>query len=173
VAFVAGQEQSSSTDCEDPTKLQNLVASKSTQNHSQSHAELGLSKEPGGIGTNLTQYSHGKEQFAKHGAANHNADRHYLVVIDDCIKRSGLNSAAPDFVPLSVRKSNTGDGVSHTLNSNQNVLYYFTWCTLSHFFFPSLAYACIWSSYRFLFFIWSEHISNSGGDQEFVGGAMQ
>ncbi|XP_066351243.1 uncharacterized protein [Miscanthus floridulus] len=121
VAFDAGQEQSSSTDCEAPTKLQNLVASKSTQNRSQSHAELGLSKEPGGIGTNLTQYSHGKEQFAKHGAANHNADRHYLAVIDDYIKRSGLNSAAPDFVPLSIRKSNTGDATGSCSSSGANI----------------------------------------------------
>lgn len=115
VAFDAGQEQSSSTDCEAPTQLKNLVASKSTQNRSQSHFKLGLSKEPGGIGANITQYPHGKEQFAKHGAANCNADKHCLAVIDDCMKRSSLNSAAPDFVPLSVRKSNTSDGTSHTL----------------------------------------------------------
>ncbi|KAG0522591.1 hypothetical protein BDA96_07G050400 [Sorghum bicolor] len=118
VAFDAGQEQSSSNHCEPPTKVQNLVSSKSTQNRIQSHVELGLSKEPGDIGTNITQYAHGKEQFAKHGAANCNADKHCLAVIDDCIKRSGLNSAAPDFVPLSIRKSNTGDGSCFSSGAN-------------------------------------------------------
>lgn len=144
VAFDAGQEQSSSTHCEPPTILQNLVSSKSSQNRFQSHVELSLSKEPGGIGTNITQYSHGKEQFAKHGAAYCNADKPCLAVIDDCIKRSGLNSAAPDFVPLSVRKSNTGHGVSHTLKSNQNVLYDFTWCTRSHINFFSFFGLCMY-----------------------------
>ncbi|RLM61676.1 hypothetical protein C2845_PM14G03190 [Panicum miliaceum] len=111
VAFDAGQEQSFSTDCEAPTKLPHLVASKSKQNHPQSHAELGLSKKPGDIGTNLTHDSHGKElEFVKHGAAKCNSEKHCLEVIDDDIKRSGLNSAAPDFIPLSVRKSNSSSG---------------------------------------------------------------
>jgi len=39
-------------------------------------------------------------------------------VIDDCIKRSGLNSAAPDFVPLAVRKSNTSDGSCSSSGTN-------------------------------------------------------
>ncbi|PAN33711.1 hypothetical protein PAHAL_6G039800 [Panicum hallii] len=111
VAFDAGQEQSFSTDCEAPTKLPHLVASKSKQNHPQSHAELGLSKKPGDIGTNLTHDSHEKElEFVKHGAAKCNAEKHCLEMIDDDIKRSGLNSAAPDFIPLSVRKSNSSSG---------------------------------------------------------------
>jgi hypothetical protein len=114
VAFDAGQEQSFSTDCEAPTKLPHLVASKSKQNHPQSHAELGLSKKPGDIGTNLTHDSHEKElEFVKHGAAKCNAEKHCLEMIDDDIKRSGLNSAAPDFIPLSVRKSNSSSGLSN------------------------------------------------------------
>ncbi|CAO2199824.1 unnamed protein product [Urochloa humidicola] len=107
VAFDARQEQSSSTNCE----AQNSVASKSKQNRPQSHVELSLSKNPGEIGANLTQDSHVKEvEFVKHGAAECNAEKHILEVIDDGIKRYGLNSAAPDFIPLSVRKSNTSNG---------------------------------------------------------------
>ncbi|KAG2581698.1 hypothetical protein PVAP13_6KG070700 [Panicum virgatum] len=114
VAFDAGQEQGFSTACEAPTKLSHLVASKNKQNHLQSHAELDLSRKPGDIGTNLTQDSHGKElESVKHGAAKCNAEKHCLEVIDDDIKRSGLNSAAPDFIPLSVRKSNTSNGLSN------------------------------------------------------------
>ncbi|KAL5649197.1 hypothetical protein ACJX0J_040006, partial [Zea mays] len=118
VPIDAGKEQSSTTDCEAPTKLQNLVCSKSTQNHSQSHVKLGLSKEPGDICANITQYSHRKKHFAEHSAVNCNADQHCLAVIDDCIKRSGLNSAAPDFVPLAVRKSNTSDGSCSSSGTN-------------------------------------------------------
>lgn len=118
VPIDAGKEQSPTTDCEAPTKLQNLVCSKSTQNHSQSHVKLGLSKEPGDIGANITQYSHRKKHFAEHSAVNCNADQHCLAVIDDCIKRSGLNSAAPDFVPLAVRKSNTSDGSCSSSGTN-------------------------------------------------------
>ncbi|TKW08863.1 hypothetical protein SEVIR_6G052900v4 [Setaria viridis] len=106
VASDAGQEQSSSIDY-----LQNFVTSKSKQNHSQPHVESGLSKAPGDIGTNLIQDSHGKElEFVKHGAAKCNAEKQCSEVIDDLIKRSGLNSAAPDFIPFSVRKSNTSNG---------------------------------------------------------------
>jgi hypothetical protein len=117
VASDAGQEQSSSFDCEAPTNLQNLVTSKSKQQHSQSHVESGLPKKPGDIGTSLTQDdSHGKElEFVKHGAAKCHAEKQCSEVIDDGIKRSGLNSAAPDFIPFSVRKSNTSNGLFNTL----------------------------------------------------------
>ncbi|OEL27348.1 hypothetical protein BAE44_0011633 [Dichanthelium oligosanthes] len=119
VAFDAGQERSSSTDCEAPTKLQNPVACMSKQNYSQYHVEFGLPKNPGDIGTNLTQNSHGKElEFAKHGAEKCNAEKHCLEGIDDGIKQSGLNSAAPDFIPLSVRKSNTSNGSCSSSGSN-------------------------------------------------------
>ncbi|CAO2164343.1 unnamed protein product [Urochloa humidicola] len=118
VAFGARQEQSSSTNCE----AQNLVASKSKQNHPQSHVELGLSKKPGEIGTNLTRDSHVKEvEFVKHGAAECNAEKHILEVIDDGIKRYGLNSAAPDFIPLSVRKSNTSNVTGSCSSSGMDI----------------------------------------------------
>ena len=141
VAFDAGQEQSFSTACEAPTKLPHLVASKNKQNHSQSHAELDLSRKPGDIGTNLTQDSHGKElEFVKHGAAKCNAEKHCLEVIDDDIKRSGLNSAAPDFIPSSVRKSNTSNGLS---NNSIKMFYMVSPGVLCITLIPSLASACI------------------------------
>jgi len=141
VAFDAGQEQSFSTACEAPTKLPHLVASKSKQNHSQLHAELGLSRKPGDIGTKLTQDSHGKEfEFVKHGAAKCNAEKHCLEVIDDDIKRSGLNSAAPDFIPLSVRKSNTSNGLS---NNSIKMFYMISPGAPYIALIPSLASACI------------------------------
>ncbi|CAL5008329.1 unnamed protein product [Urochloa decumbens] len=118
VAFDAVKEQSSSTNCE----AQNLVASKSKQNHSQSHVELGLSKKTGDIGTNLTQDSHVKElEFVKHGAAECSAEKRLLEVIDDGIKRSGLNSAAPDFIPLSVRKANTSNVIGSCSSSGMDI----------------------------------------------------
>ncbi|WVZ94995.1 hypothetical protein U9M48_040810 [Paspalum notatum var. saurae] len=110
VACDAGQEQFSSTNVEAPTKLQNLVTSKSKKNHSQSHVDLDLSKKSGDIGPNLTQDSNGKElEFVEHGATKCSAEKHSLAVVNDCTKRPGLNYAAPDFIPLSVRKSSTGN----------------------------------------------------------------
>lgn len=34
-------------------------------------------------------------------------------------------------------------------------------------FFPSLAYACNWPRYRFMLFIWNEHIRNSEGGRRY------
>ncbi|CAO2210079.1 unnamed protein product [Urochloa humidicola] len=119
VAFDAGKEQSSSTNSE----AQNLVASKSKQNHSQSHVELGLSKKTGDIGTDLTQDSHHVKEleFVKHGAAECSAEKRLSEVTDDGIKRSCLNSAAPDFIPLSVRKSNTSNVTGSCSSSGMDI----------------------------------------------------
>ncbi|KAF8712954.1 hypothetical protein HU200_028741 [Digitaria exilis] len=124
VAFDAGQAQSSSTDCEAPTKLQNVVACQSKQNHSQYYVARSMSKKHGETGTNLTQDFHGKElEFAEHCAEKCNVEKHIIEVIgeDDCIKRSALNSAAPDFIPLSARKSNTGNVTGSCSSSGMNI----------------------------------------------------
>ncbi|KAL6658985.1 hypothetical protein ACP70R_003025 [Stipagrostis hirtigluma subsp. patula] len=122
VEFDAGHEQSSSTVqcCEAPTDLQNLATGKNKQNHSQLHVELGLPKKPGDIDTNLAKGSHGEKlELAKHMAEKCIADqKHCLELRDYCMKRSGLNTAAPDFIPSSVRKSNTSNGSCSSAGRN-------------------------------------------------------
>ncbi|KAL6840890.1 hypothetical protein ACP4OV_029416 [Aristida adscensionis] len=117
--FEAGQEQNSSTVqyCEASTELQNSAASKSKQNHSQL---LGLPKKPGNTDTNLAKDPHGEElENAKHGAERCIGEqKHSLEPRDNCMKRSGLNSAAPDFIPSSVRNSNSGDGSCSSTGRN-------------------------------------------------------
>ncbi|XP_062196314.1 uncharacterized protein LOC133899346 [Phragmites australis] len=122
VEFEAGGEQSSSTvqHYEAPTELQNLVACNSKQNHSQHNVELGLPKKSGDLDTNLAKDPHGEEiKLAKHGAEKCITEqKHCLDVRDNCMKRSGLNTAAPDFIPSSIRKSNAGNGSCSSTGMN-------------------------------------------------------
>ncbi|XP_062192569.1 uncharacterized protein LOC133896077 [Phragmites australis] len=121
VEFDAGREQNPSTlqHCEAPTEFQNLVTSKSKQSHSQLHVEL-PPKKPGDIETNMAKDSDGEElELAKHGAEKCIAEQnHCLEVRDNCLKRSGLNTAACDFIPSSVRKSNTSHGSCSSTGRN-------------------------------------------------------
>ncbi|TVU42916.1 hypothetical protein EJB05_09341, partial [Eragrostis curvula] len=101
------------------TGIENLVSSKSKQNLAQPQVEAGLLKRPGNIDTNSRKVSHGKElEHAKHGALKCNAEQTSQEVRNNCMKRSGLNSAAPDFIPSSVRKTNTGIGLPSSIVSN-------------------------------------------------------
>jgi hypothetical protein len=102
------------------TEIENLVASKSKQNHSQPHVESGLSKKSKDVDTNLENNYHGKElEHAEPGAGQCNVERtHRLEVRKNCIKRSVLNSAAPDFIPSSVQKSSSGNGLPSAIFSH-------------------------------------------------------
>lgn len=121
-AFDAGQKQSSSTvqHYEAPYELQNLVTSKNKYNHSQSHVQIGVSKKSGDIGTNQTKDSHGKELARANQctAKCTTEQKHCLELRDNCMKRSGLNSAAPDFVPSSIGKPKNGKGPRSSTGRN-------------------------------------------------------
>lgn len=92
---------------------ESLVASKNKQNLSQPHVELRLSEKTVHVDTKLKNDSRGKElKNAEYGAGRCNAaDKYCLEVRNNYMKQSGLNSAAPDFIPSSVRKSSTGNGL--------------------------------------------------------------
>ncbi|KAK3121071.1 hypothetical protein QOZ80_8BG0645610 [Eleusine coracana subsp. coracana] len=125
VDFNAGKS-STAQDCQASTEIEKLVASKSKQNHSQPHVKLnhaqphvklGLIEKPEVIDTNMKSDFHGKELGrAEHGSRKCNAEHTYcLEVRNNSMKQSGLNSAAPDFIPLSVRKSSSGNGLGSSI----------------------------------------------------------
>uniref|UniRef100_A0A0E0EI44 Uncharacterized protein n=1 Tax=Oryza meridionalis TaxID=40149 RepID=A0A0E0EI44_9ORYZ len=121
-AFDAGQKKSTSTvqHCEVLTASQNLDTIENKQNQSQSHVELSVSMKSGDIGKKEEEVSHNKElESAKQCAAKCTAEqKHSLELRDNSVKRSGLNFAAPDFIPSSVGKSKIVKGSCSTTGRN-------------------------------------------------------
>uniref|UniRef100_A0ACD5ZZI1 Uncharacterized protein n=1 Tax=Avena sativa TaxID=4498 RepID=A0ACD5ZZI1_AVESA len=132
-AFAVGQKQSSSSVSHYNTlsEVQNLVTSKTKNDHSQSQTEADVSKKSGAIGMKQTKDSHGKElECANQYEAKCKIEqKHLLKLRDNYLKRSGLNSAAPDYVPSSIGKpitsqgpcSSTGRNVSGVLKAIENL----------------------------------------------------
>ncbi|KAG8086830.1 hypothetical protein GUJ93_ZPchr0010g8355 [Zizania palustris] len=116
---VFGDEQKEST-----TIVQRYEALEMLQNfeqsHSQSHLELGVSMKSGDIGKNNTNESHEKGlESAKQCAAKCTAEQKTnLGIRESSMKRSGLNSAAPDFIPSSVGKLKISEGSCSSSGSN-------------------------------------------------------
>ncbi|CAM0911198.1 unnamed protein product [Alopecurus aequalis] len=104
---------------------QNLIASKTKHDHLQSQTEAGVSKKSGAISMEQTKDSHGKELQCvdQYEAKCEIEQKHLLELRDKYVKRSGLNSAAPDFVPSSVGKPKTGKGrnISGVLKAIENL----------------------------------------------------
>uniref|UniRef100_A0A0E0AR18 Uncharacterized protein n=1 Tax=Oryza glumipatula TaxID=40148 RepID=A0A0E0AR18_9ORYZ len=121
-ALDAGQKKSTSTvqHCEVLTTSQNLDTIENKQNQSQSHVELSVSTKSGDIGKRETEVPHNKElEGAKQSAAKCTAEqKHSLELRDSSVKRSGLNFAAPDFIPSSVGKSKIVKGSCSTTGRN-------------------------------------------------------
>uniref|UniRef100_A0A0E0LRG2 Uncharacterized protein n=1 Tax=Oryza punctata TaxID=4537 RepID=A0A0E0LRG2_ORYPU len=103
-AFGAGQKPSTFQN-EVLTASQNVDIIENKQ--FQSHVELSMSMKSGDIGKKQTEVSHNKElESAEQCAAKCTAEQKYsLELRENSVKRSGLNFAAPDFIPSSVGKS--------------------------------------------------------------------
>ncbi|VAI87767.1 unnamed protein product [Triticum turgidum subsp. durum] len=114
-AFAVRQKQSSSAvqHHETSSELQSLVT-KTNHDHCKSQAEAGVSKKSGVTSIKETKNSCGKElECANQYAAKCELEqKHLLKLRDNYVKRSGLNYAAPDFVPSSTGKSKIGKGLS-------------------------------------------------------------
>jgi hypothetical protein len=114
-AFGVRQKQNSSTVPHHNalSEVQNLVTSKTKHDNSQSQTEVDVSKKSGAVGMKQTQDSHGKEHdCANQYAANCKIEqKHLLELRDNHVKRYGLNSSAPDYVPSSIGKSITAQGM--------------------------------------------------------------
>ncbi|KAM0845115.1 hypothetical protein ACQ4PT_056610 [Festuca glaucescens] len=126
-AFGAGEKQSCSTvpHYNALSEVQSLVTSKTKHNHSQSQTEADVSKKSGVIGMKQTKDTHGKELECtnQYAAKCKIEQKHLLELRDNYVKRSGLNSAAPDYVPSSIGKSITAQGrnVSGVLKAIENL----------------------------------------------------
>ncbi|KQJ95320.1 hypothetical protein BRADI_3g16490v3 [Brachypodium distachyon] len=132
-AVSAGQKQSSSTfqHYEAPVELQISASSKTKHDHSQSYPEVSVSMKSRGISIEQTKDSHGKERECADqcAAKSETKQKHLLVLRDNHVKRSSLNSAAPDFVPSSIGKpkigkgpcSSTGRSISGVLKAIENL----------------------------------------------------
>jgi hypothetical protein len=127
-AFGAGEKQSCSTvpHYNALSEVQSLVTSKTKHDHSQSQTEADVSKKSGVIGMKQTKDTHGKEVECtnQYAAKCKKEQKHLLELRDNYVKRSGLNSAAPDYVPSSTRNSITAQGMSNSFE----VLYDSTCC---------------------------------------------
>ncbi|XP_015695453.1 uncharacterized protein LOC102700172 [Oryza brachyantha] len=125
-AFGAGQKKSTSAVQHSEVLIasQNLDTIENKQNQSQSHVELSVSMKSGDIGTSQTKNSHKELESAKQCAAKCTTEqKHSLEVRDNSVKRSGLNFAAPDFVPASVGKlSNIKESASPTGRKMSGIL---------------------------------------------------
>uniref|UniRef100_A0A453RX63 Uncharacterized protein n=1 Tax=Aegilops tauschii subsp. strangulata TaxID=200361 RepID=A0A453RX63_AEGTS len=125
-AFAVRQKQSSSTvrHHETPSELQSLVT-KTNHDHCKSQTEAGVSKKSGVTSIKETKNSCGKEhECANQYAAKCELEQKDLLKLrDNYVKRSGLNSAAPDFVPSSIGKSKIGKGnnISGVLKAIENL----------------------------------------------------
>lgn len=119
-AFAIRQKQNSSTvqHHETPSELQSLVT-KTNHDHCKSQTEADVSKKSGVTSIKETKNSCGKElECANQYAAKCELEqKHLLELRDNYVKRSGLNSAAPDFVPSSIGKSKIGKGLSISVGS--------------------------------------------------------
>lgn len=121
-AFGAGEKQSCSTvpHYNALSEVQSLVTSKTKHDHSQSKTEADVSKESGVIGMKQTKDTHGKELECtnQYAAKCIIEQKHLLELRDNYVKRSGLNSAAPDYVPSSTGKSVTAQGPCSSTGRN-------------------------------------------------------
>ncbi|XP_044434630.1 uncharacterized protein [Triticum aestivum] len=120
-AFAVRQKQSSSAvqHHETSSELQSLVT-KTNHDHCKSQAEAGVSKKSGVTSIKETKNSCGKElECANQYAAKCELEqKHLLKLRDNYVKRSGLNYAAPDFVPSSTGKSKIGKGPCSSTGKN-------------------------------------------------------
>ncbi|XP_044956612.1 uncharacterized protein LOC123407524 isoform X3 [Hordeum vulgare subsp. vulgare] len=120
-AFAVRQKQSSSTvqHHETPSELQSLVT-KTNRDHCKSQTEAVVSKKSGAISIKETKKTCGKElECANQYAAKCELEqKHLLGLRGDYMKRSGLNSAAPDFVPSLIGKSKIGKGPCPSTGKN-------------------------------------------------------
>ncbi|KAF7096026.1 hypothetical protein CFC21_098041 [Triticum aestivum] len=120
-AFAVRQKQSSSTvqHHETPSELQSSVT-KTNHDHCKSQAEAGVSKKSGVTSIKETKNSCGKElECANQYAAKCELEQKHLSKLrDNYVKRSGLNYAAPDFVPSSIGKSKIGKGPCSSTGKN-------------------------------------------------------
>lgn len=121
-AFGVGQKQGSSTvpHYNVLSEVQNLVTSKNKHDHSQSQTEADVSNKSGAVSMKQTKNSHGKElECANQYAAKCEIEQKQLLEPrDNYMKRSGLNSAAPDYVPTSIGKSITSQGPCSSTGRN-------------------------------------------------------
>ncbi|KAF0900681.1 hypothetical protein E2562_034387 [Oryza meyeriana var. granulata] len=119
-AFGAGQKKSTSAvqHCEVLAALQNLNSIENKQNPSQSHVELSVPMKSG------EKVYHKEFERTVQSAAKCTAEqKHGLELRDNSLKRSGLNFAAPDFIPSSIGKSKMikGRNVSGILKAMKNL----------------------------------------------------
>uniref|UniRef100_A0A0D9X4L8 Uncharacterized protein n=1 Tax=Leersia perrieri TaxID=77586 RepID=A0A0D9X4L8_9ORYZ len=117
-----GAEQKESTSIVLPydvlTAPQNLDTIGNKQNQPQSHVQLSVPINSGDIGKNQTKVSHKGLESAHQCAAKCTAEQKHSLELRDSVKRSGLNFAAPDFIPSSAGKSKNSKGSCSTTGRN-------------------------------------------------------